>query len=187
MLVAPTPAEYRLLGTNERLLAALRGATGGRALETGADAWTHDLGTTTAATDLLPWLLLLALLLWPLDVAIRRVSVSRGDLALARAWTGDAVAVWRGPARRPEQVGGMLAAKERAPVRGPVPRSSGQPQAHPARGRPPKMARPRLAVLPLSRRMHRRPSGRPIRRRCPTSRGRLQARLRPQRPPTATR
>ena len=34
----------------------------------------HDLGTTTAATDLLPWLLLLALLLWPLDVAVRRVS-----------------------------------------------------------------------------------------------------------------
>ncbi len=68
MLVAPTPAEYRLLGTNERLLAALRGATGGRAVEDGADAWKHDLGTTTAATDMLPWLLLLALLLWPLDV-----------------------------------------------------------------------------------------------------------------------
>ena len=29
VLVAPTPAEYRLLGTNDRLLAALRGATGG--------------------------------------------------------------------------------------------------------------------------------------------------------------
>jgi hypothetical protein len=114
MLVAPTPAEYRLLGTNERLLAALRVATDGRAIEEGADAWRHDLGTTTAATDMLPWLLLLALLLWPLDVAIRRVSVSRGDLALARAWTGSRWRSWRGPARRPEQVGEMLAAKGRA-------------------------------------------------------------------------
>ena len=114
MLIAPTPAEYRLLGTNERLLSALRGATGGEALEEGAQAWEHDLGTTTAATDLMPWLLLLALLLWPLDVAVRRVSVARGDLVLARAWTAARWRQWRGPARRPQQVGEMLAAARRA-------------------------------------------------------------------------
>jgi uncharacterized membrane protein len=114
MLIAPTPAEYRLLGTNERLLAALRGATGGEALSTGAQAWEHDLGTTTAATDMLPWLLLMALLLWPLDVAIRRVSVNRSDFALARAWSGARWRAWRGPARRTAQVGGMLAATRRA-------------------------------------------------------------------------
>jgi len=114
MLIAPTPAEYRLLGTNQRLLAALRGATGGAALEDGAAAWEHNLGTTTAATDLLPWLLLLALLLWPLDVAVRRVSVSRGDLALARSWSGARWRQWRGPAKRPEPVGEMLAATRRA-------------------------------------------------------------------------
>ncbi len=136
MLIAPTPAEYRLLGTNEPLLAALRSATGGRELETGADAWRHDLGTTTAATDMLPWLLLAALLLWPLDVAVRRVSVSRSDLGLARAWTGARWRSWRGPARRPEQVGGMIAATRRAggaqtratlvatPVEAPAPISS---------------------------------------------------------------
>ena len=114
MLIAPTPAEYRLLGTNQRLLAALRGATGGAALEDGAAAWDHNLGTTTAATDLLPWLLLLALLLWPLDVAVRRVSIARGDLALARSWTSARWLRWRGPARRSAQVGGMLAATKRA-------------------------------------------------------------------------
>ena len=84
------------------------------ALEEGAQAWKHDLGTTTAATDLMPWLLLLALLLWPLDVAIRRVSLARGDLALARAWTAARWRPWRGPARRPQQVGDMLAAASRA-------------------------------------------------------------------------
>ena len=114
MLVAPTPAEYRLLGTNDQLLAALRSATGGDVVDDAADAWRHDLGTTTAATDLLPWLLLLALLLWPVDVAVRRVSVSRSDLALARAWTAARWRARRGPARRPEQVGEMLAAARRA-------------------------------------------------------------------------
>ena len=114
MLVAPTPAEYRLLGTNERLLAALRSSTNGRELTTGKDAWTHDLGTTTATPDMVPWLLLFALLLWPLDVGIRRVSLTRTDLALARAWTGDRWRAWRGPARRTKQVGEMLAAKGRA-------------------------------------------------------------------------
>ncbi|MEP7379411.1 MAG: VWA domain-containing protein [Chloroflexota bacterium] len=114
MLVAPTPAEYRLLGTNERLLAALRSSTNGRELAIGKDAWTHDLGTTTASTDMVPWLLLLALLLWPLDVGIRRVSVSRGDVGLARAWTAARWHAWRGPARRTQQVGEMLATKERA-------------------------------------------------------------------------
>jgi uncharacterized membrane protein len=114
VLIAPTPAEYRLLGTNEPLLAALRNATGGRPLEAGAEAWRHDLGTTTASLDLWPWLLLLALLLWPLDVAVRRVSVTRGDLGLARAWVGARWQAWRGAARRPEPVGEMLAAKSRA-------------------------------------------------------------------------
>ncbi|HVM30681.1 MAG TPA: VWA domain-containing protein [Candidatus Limnocylindrales bacterium] len=114
VLVAPTPAEYRLLGTNEPLLAALRGATGGRELETGRDAWRHDLGTTTAAIDLWPLLILLAMLLWPLDVAVRRVSVARGDVALGRAWLGARWRAWRGPGQRPQPVGEMLAAKQRA-------------------------------------------------------------------------
>jgi uncharacterized membrane protein len=117
VLVAPTPAEYRLLGTNDRLLSAMRAATGGRAL-TGQDAadlaWTHDLAATTAARDLWPWLLVAALLLWPFDVAVRRVSVGRRDLALARVALADRWARWRGPATRSEPVGSMLASKERA-------------------------------------------------------------------------
>jgi hypothetical protein len=114
VLIAPTAAEYRLLGTNDRLLAALRGATGGKDLAEGKEVWIHDLGTTTASIDLWPILLLLALLLWPIDVAVRRVSVSRGDVGLAREWVGARWRGWRGPARRPEPVGEMLAATRRA-------------------------------------------------------------------------
>jgi uncharacterized membrane protein len=113
-LVAPTPAEYRLLGSNEPFLATLRAATGGRAIETAAQPWTHDLATTDTYTDLWPSLLILALLLWPLDIALRRVSVGRRELADARRWLAGG---WRrraAVAPRPVEVAGMLAARDRA-------------------------------------------------------------------------
>jgi uncharacterized membrane protein len=117
VLVAPTPAEYRLVGTNEPLLAALRSATGGAALA-GEDApraaWTHDVAATTAARDLWPWLLLGALVLWPLDVGVRRVSIGRRDVALARAWWVERWRRWRAPATRTALVDAMLGARGRA-------------------------------------------------------------------------
>ena len=95
--------------------AAWRDRRSGTLGETAAlDAWAHTLGTTTAARDLWPWLLLLALLLWPLDVAIRRVSIGRRDVVAGRAWIGERWHGWRGPAKRTAPLGGMLAAKERA-------------------------------------------------------------------------
>jgi Ca-activated chloride channel homolog len=111
-LVAPTPAEYRLLGANVPLLAAIRAATGGTALATPAAAWIHDLRTTNRSTDLWPWLLVLALLLWPLDVALRRVSIGRRELGDGRRWVRERVR-GRRTAARTSQVEGMLAARER--------------------------------------------------------------------------
>jgi hypothetical protein len=113
-LVAPTPAEYRLLGSNEPFLATLRSATGGRAIETAIQPWTHDLETTDTYADLWPTLLILALLLWPLDIALRRVSIGRRELADARRWLAGG---WRrraAVAPRPVEVAGMLAARDRA-------------------------------------------------------------------------
>jgi uncharacterized membrane protein len=113
-LVAPTPAEYRLLGSNEAFLATLRAATSGRAIETAAQPWTHDLARTDTYTDLWPSLLILALLLWPLDIALRRVSIGRRELAGARRWLAGG---WRrrgAVAPRPVEVAGMLAARDRA-------------------------------------------------------------------------
>jgi len=112
-LVAPTAAEYRLLGTNEALLATLRSATNGRAVTLPTEPWTHDLATTSSFTPLWPLLLVLALLLWPLDIALRRVALGRRELADARR----AVRSWR--TRRPvaartAPVEGMFAARERA-------------------------------------------------------------------------
>jgi uncharacterized membrane protein len=113
-LVAPTPAEYRLLGTNEPLLAAVRDATGGRSVATADEVWRHDLGTTTRETPLWPWLLVLALLLWPLDVFLRRVQLTRRDLSAAGAWVRGIPARRGRVAARPAPVAGMLAARDRA-------------------------------------------------------------------------
>jgi uncharacterized membrane protein/Mg-chelatase subunit ChlD len=112
-LVAPTAAEYRLLGANDAFLAVLRSATGGRVVDTPAAPWVHDLATTSTYTDLWPLLLILALLLWPLDIALRRVSVGRRELADARRWVSGG---WRRRkvAPRPVEIAGMLAARDRA-------------------------------------------------------------------------
>ena len=111
-LVAPTPAEYRVLGTNEAFLATLRAATNGRAIETPEAPWRHDLTTNASSTDLWPTLLLVALLLWPLDIALRRVSVGRRELADARRWLAGG---WRRTvAPRTVEVAGLLAARDRA-------------------------------------------------------------------------
>jgi uncharacterized membrane protein len=111
-LVAPTASEYRLLGPNEAFLATLRAATGGRAVSLPTEPWTHDLATTSSFTPLWPLLLVLALLLWPFDIALRRVSVGRRELADARRWVTQRR--WRRVAERPVGVEGMFAARERA-------------------------------------------------------------------------
>ncbi len=111
-LVAPTAAEYRLLGVNQPFLATLRAATAGRAITAPLEPWAHDLATTRSFTQLWPLLLVLALLLWPLDIGLRRVSIGRRDLRDAR----QALVDWRRGriAPRSAPVEGMLAARDRA-------------------------------------------------------------------------
>jgi uncharacterized membrane protein len=129
-LVAPTAAEYRLLGPNQALMASLRAATGGTEIETAADVWRHDLRTTSSFTDLWPLLLVLAMLLWPLDIALRRVSLSPRELSAVRSWAGT-LGRRRRAAPRTAAVSSMLASRERAGgagaraalLRGPSPES----------------------------------------------------------------
>ena len=58
----------------------------GRSSRRATDPWVHDLTATDRFTDLWPLLLVLALLLWPLDIALRRMSLGRRELAAARGW-----------------------------------------------------------------------------------------------------
>jgi len=113
-LVAPTAAEYRVLGPNEQFLAALRTATGGSVVETALDPWRHDLRTTSRSADLWPLLLVLALVLWPLDIALRRVSIGRREFAAAGAWIRGIPKRRGRTAARTAAGEGLFAARERA-------------------------------------------------------------------------
>jgi uncharacterized membrane protein/Mg-chelatase subunit ChlD len=113
-LVAPTAAEYRTLGANETFLAALRNVTGGSVVETPLDPWRHDLVATSRSTDLWPLLLVLALLLWPIDIALRRVSVGRREFAAAGAWIRGLPKRRGRTAARTAAGEGLFAARERA-------------------------------------------------------------------------
>ena len=112
-LVAPTAAEYRQLGPNEPFLASLRSATGGSVVTTAAGPWVHDLTATDRSTELWPVLLVLALLLWPLDIALRRMSLGRREFAGARAWIGGIGRRRRAAGPRTATAEGMLAASGR--------------------------------------------------------------------------
>jgi Ca-activated chloride channel family protein len=71
-VVAPYPAEYASQGVDTAFLTHLSEASGGRVLTRPADAFAHDgLPDTVDWAPLWPALLLLALLLFPLDVALR--------------------------------------------------------------------------------------------------------------------
>jgi hypothetical protein len=106
--------EYNLdaAGDGAALLSDLALLTGGRSLaDDPAGAFAHNLGARPATTPIWPWLLLAALLLLPVDVAVRRLIVTRRELA--RAWeaiSGRATAVAEGPS---ERLTSLMGAKER--------------------------------------------------------------------------
>jgi hypothetical protein len=117
-IVSPAAAEYRRLGVDLEALAGFADTGGGRALaladeESMRDVWRHDIEASAFPTPIWPWLLLLAILLVPLDVGVRRVALTGGDFRRARAWMARRVGLAR---QEPEAVAGLAelrAAKER--------------------------------------------------------------------------
>jgi Ca-activated chloride channel family protein len=76
-IVVPYSAEYRDFGINLEKLASVAAATGGRVVERPKDAYDRS-GLSFVGQDSLPlwpWLLALAAILFPADVAIRRLRV----------------------------------------------------------------------------------------------------------------
>ena len=84
-LIVPYSPEYRVLSPNTELLRDLARVTGGGQLTDPAQAFAHTLTAVERVRPVWSWLLLLAVLLFPLDVAVRRVLVTRQDLA--EAWS----------------------------------------------------------------------------------------------------
>jgi Ca-activated chloride channel homolog len=85
-MVVPYSAEYRQGQRNPELLAALARSTGGSKLAQPADAFAHTLAPVYSAREIALPLLLLALLLLPIDIGVRRLMLRRGDVGAARAW-----------------------------------------------------------------------------------------------------
>lgn len=79
--------EYIPRPQDERTLAEIAAITGGGNLaERPADVFAHDLGEQDAASDIWERLVLLALILLPLDIALRRLIITRSDLMRLRAF-----------------------------------------------------------------------------------------------------
>ena len=160
-IVSPAAEEYRRLGVDADALGAY--ATAGGGLELAAEdeeaptaVWRHDIEASAFPTPIWPWLLILALLLVPLDVGVRRVALSRGDVSRARAWIARRVGA--GPAE-PEAVPGLAelrAARDRSARRaeraGVAPadaaEASGATAAPPSPPPPPPTAAPRPQPQP---------------------------------------
>ncbi|HEX5691374.1 MAG TPA: FixH family protein, partial [Roseiflexaceae bacterium] len=83
-MVVPYSPEYRQGQSNPALLDALAQASGGARLGQPADAFAHTLATVRRAQEIALPLLLLALLLLPFDIALRRLMLRRSDVAAVR-------------------------------------------------------------------------------------------------------
>ena len=111
-LVVPYSSEYRELKTNDRLLEELAKTTQGRVLKPADDVFARTFAPAPQFKDAWPLLLLIAVLLAPADIFVRRVFLDYARIwALARAALAAAPVVgrlWGRPAEAPTHVTTLL-------------------------------------------------------------------------------
>lgn len=79
--------EYAFTDTNEALLTDLANITGGSNLaDTPSDTFITTQIPRKAAAPIWQWMILLAMILFPFDIAIRRLIITRRDLQRLRVW-----------------------------------------------------------------------------------------------------
>lgn len=116
--------EYASLESDPDLLLRLIAVAGGKILSSNpSDVFTHDLRATHAALPMWPWLILLAALLLPFDIAVRRLILTRQDWARIRSWFSETLL--RRPVTEPapqptHQMQALFKAKDRARVDAPT-------------------------------------------------------------------
>jgi len=119
-MVAQYSPEYKAGGTNVSLLQELARITGGEALLESGNAFLHNLPAAADARQIWSPLLLAAALLFPLEVAVRRVRLNSRDLRKGAAWLQARLPWRRKPAQtaeRPPVLGNLFQARERARTR----------------------------------------------------------------------
>jgi hypothetical protein len=116
-LVVPYSPEYRSGGTNIGLLDELARVTGGTALEDPVKAFVHNLPANDSAKEIWRVLLIIAALLFPIDVAIRRLTLSRRDWQTASDWVAQQLPNRREatqPKGEPQVLSALFNARNRA-------------------------------------------------------------------------
>ncbi len=79
--------EYQRIDPNPDLLLRLSALGNGQvASPLPADIFSHNLKATRASQPIAPWLLLIAALLLPFDIAVRRLIITKHDVGLMREW-----------------------------------------------------------------------------------------------------
>jgi Mg-chelatase subunit ChlD/uncharacterized membrane protein len=128
-IVVPYSPEYKESGTQLGFLEALAGVTGGGLLADPVAAFTHDLPIADYAREIWRPLLFAVALLFPLDVALRRVILSPGDLRKAGDWLRERLPTARLPApSEGRALGPLFQARERAQQRTRQRRSESAPK-----------------------------------------------------------
>jgi uncharacterized membrane protein/Mg-chelatase subunit ChlD len=114
-LVVPYSPEYKASGTNRTLLDELARLTGGGELPEPIAAFLHNLPTADRAREIWRSLLLAVALLFPLDVAVRRVMLGPQDFRKAVGWVRERLPAYRTRGGVRERVWGQLfQARDRA-------------------------------------------------------------------------
>jgi uncharacterized membrane protein len=106
--------EYRNIESNPDLLLRLANLTGGTVASADpAAAFTHNLKAPRAARPIWPWLLTLAALLFPFDIAARRLILTRQDWARFISKIGFGQRGRVQPEERSQRMDALLQAKRR--------------------------------------------------------------------------
>jgi Mg-chelatase subunit ChlD len=146
-LVVPYSSEYRSNQANPALLGELAQLTGGVQLAAAADAFAPTGLSVTRAQEIGLPLLLLALLLLPLDIGLRRLMLRRSDFAAFKARFGRSAPAPAASVATPT-LDRLNEAKQRATARPPAPPPPASPTASGASPTPLPPAPPPQAASP---------------------------------------
>jgi hypothetical protein len=138
-MVVPYSPEYRAGDINRGLLDELARITGGGPLEGPVQAFLHNLPSAASAREIGRTLLLIVALLFPIDVALRRVIFSRRDVQTAATWVSNRLPGRRDKKARPEGpvlLGNLFDARERARRRTSQTEKSAAPESQRGMERP---------------------------------------------------
>lgn len=141
--------EFAASEPNLNLLQRIAEAGGGKMLQIdtpGLSPYTHDRQKTFQPRDLWEWLLRLAILLFPIDVGIRRVQIDRAEWLKATATLRRWIFFWKGTPRTPEaeeSLGALLARRDQVRQR----TTSQVVEVNPDLFRPSTPAQPGSAII----------------------------------------